>query len=231
MWNWWRKVKSTPEQQWMKNGDIPTTPDSNKLLDKEFWYLFAYGDQTGGFRHQLKDSIRVCPAFTDENDLILWNKKAGKDSEAIALKWEDSISPAYKNTKINGRLAYPKGRVKGELYLVPTYLYFKLDLDKQNGVQFRRGRVPILIPSKVIKRPGALSTQASYREWVDVNPVTSEESIQKLEAWMYCGNIDYWRNHLKGFEFRPVRSYEPEAAKVKKLLGDYYCYSFKEYRD
>lgn len=114
-------------------------------------------------------------------------------------------------------------KISGELHVVESSHFMKLDRLRQNGVQFRRERVKLLVPYREMPRE-------DYR---DVRGKTlppalqgkkgalSPERIHIVEAWMYVGIPEYWNDLLDGgFMFSPV--WVSTAFVERRWLRQYY---------
>lgn len=230
IWNLLIKKQNSFQEALKSNGAHPNTPDANLLMEKSAWLLMIYGEQMKGFKfnNEMTEGEKLCNAFTDERDKMLWRLKDGSNSRVVMTNRDETITDGYRKIKINRRLAYPSGRVKGELYLVPTHLLFNLDNWYENGVSFQRKRIDIIVPDRVIPKH-RIDTEASAREWVTFDQFSSK--LKKSKAWVYEGNPEYWKDKVKELDCVPVSSYTPLSHKSVSIIGDFYCYSHREYQE
>lgn len=135
----------------------PFTPDFNDLMDAPGWPMFEYGSLKAELpNHDVKRLGQFMGhAYTVEK-MSLWSRNAGENSDAVAAKFQTTNQPAIK-----------RARVAGELYLTPTHLIPFLDNFRQNGVNFNRKNVKLILP----------------RLDEDNRPV-------EVRAFMYVGNKD-----------------------------------------
>jgi len=184
------------------------TPDVARLQTREKWWLFVYGEEM--MRHAKNVELLglcepMCGANTLEN-FSMWNVLQGADSYPIALekKLEVEEQPWFKT-----RHELPWTKIRGELYLVPPQMLFRLDNYKRNGVVWERKRAHIIIPSRSQRFMG----------------IPKRDDIK---AWMYTGKTDYWADMINdGVQynnmFKPVRNF------YNKNLGhSYYYYTLAE---
>ena len=145
-------------------------------------------------------------AFTANDNWIMWKKKLGEGTFPIPMRIPYS--------------AQPKGRIRGELYLVDSSRIKALDEYKQNGVEFRRKPVEVLVAARHLER--VVNADHNY-EWQNTDKVV------KTHAWMYIGRNKYWEEHLDaGYNFGRCQIYNPGNLIIP---GRYYSFSELEYND
>lgn len=180
------------------------TPDIGILEQRNFWLLFVYDrwqQEHEDYPIMLGDASVPCgTAFTKEK-FHMFKRRLGKDSDAIALDSTWSSVPSHS--------------VRGQLHLVESSHYTKLDTVKRNGVHFERRRVSLLMPY----------TQYG---WKSDGGMWKLMKLQELRAFMYVGLHSHWDDLLDGgFLFDRVRSYKPN----RKDLSEYFVFNKKEYFD
>jgi gamma-glutamylcyclotransferase (GGCT)/AIG2-like uncharacterized protein YtfP len=163
----YKKLKQFVEQA---SEDVSYTPDANKLFRKDKQLVLLFDNIKIGHKfHRLIESGEYYGrAFTKKEDYVMWIKFLGSETFPIALPKEDD---------------YWKGAIKGELYLIDTYHLLSLDDVIGNVVQYTRVKVPIVLPYRNLIK-GKVTT-------------TSELMLKELEAWVYIGIEEYWRNEAK----------------------------------
>lgn len=225
-----------PDAQWIAEASqlYPNTPDLWWLSRRHFQLLFVYGTQMRGHpQHELVMNYGAYAATTyTDGKFSLWKKRLGKESFPIAL--EDSTPLP------DGHLAAgwkpptwslpPRARVQGELYALETPQMYALDKHYENTLEFKRKRVPLIIPyHKLYRIPYENSdTQKQIAEAIGTDfkdqVVTSESCVELVRAWVYIGKSDYWTNQSDHL-FSPGNTFRSR----KGWLGDYYAFTKEEY--
>jgi hypothetical protein len=86
----------------------------------------------------------------------------------------------------------PPLKVRGEIHAVRPHQFRELDNLKDNGVQFQRQRVDLLIPHRpVYKIPERYSNGKPIPLMTDQYSL-GVERVVPIKAWMYIGVPDYW---------------------------------------
>lgn len=211
-----------PSKAWTEEqNDIAYhTPDMWKLEMHENQLVFLYDEYMyGRSQHKVLTSFaeRMGTAFSFD-EYTMWNYQNTQGITPVVMKSMYHINPARK--------------VKGELYsLRPKYIR-DLDILKQNGVQFRRKRIRVIVPSKpevwVKERDGMKrlfqDKKASTSSWFSL-PLEN----RFFDAWMYFGVDKYWTPKIdedtdNTFQKPSVFSARNEA------LGTYVYFSHKDER-
>ena len=198
------------------------TPDVALLERKLFNRVFVFDDMMKGHPGHDKfireHSAFLATGFTAEC-MTLWKKKLGKLSFPVALPDTFHTTPSVP--------------IKGELYALETSQILELDKERENGVQFIRKRINIVLPYRHLlfnkDRPQVYKGTRSEdsRELYDniKNQLTAELRVN-VTAWAYVGVSDYWSPQLDaGYLFSPVKCFAPEQKPEQK----YYYYSQLEY--
>jgi gamma-glutamylcyclotransferase (GGCT)/AIG2-like uncharacterized protein YtfP len=153
-------------------------------------------------------------AFTANDNWILWKKRLGQGTFPIPVRIPHP--------------ATPMGRIKGELYLIDSKRFKALDEYKQNGVEFRRKPVEVLVACRHLER--VVNAEHNY-EW------QANDRIVKIHSWMYVGRYTYWKDFLDaGVEkydevtrfFGRCQIHSPNSLIIP---GKYYSFSELEYND
>jgi hypothetical protein len=101
-------------------------------------------------------------------------------------------------------------KIKGELWKVPSKSFFFLDKLYENGKLFRRERVSLELPLRMLYQNG--------------NDSFVERIITEQEAYMYIGIPEIWEPLIDGgYLFQPVTIYENP-----RLSRKFYTYSNME---
>lgn len=200
MWNIFRRKKlvdkfQAAELKHFSANDAKLTPDIASLEKFQHVLLFA-ADETMEQRekHPLiaAEVAGGWGAFT-ESEFTLVVKNLGRESLAIPL-----------DVKFQ---SIPSARIRGQLFLIRPYVFKLLDNYKQNGVQFKRLRINVQIPSRV-------------KSWNGMRDV--QLPLKTVEAWTYLGVEEYWMPLLdSGYLFKPASRFNH---KNNPMLGQYYFY-------
>lgn len=95
------------------------------------------------------------------------------------------------------------GRIRGELWAVRPRAFISLDIHKQVGVQFRRERIRITYPTTPIA-------------WSNGRPLPKilPDVVKTIEAWMYIGIPEYWKDQIGGIFQNQMQRYEHLPKKI-----------------
>lgn len=188
------------------------TPDLPQLLESEHQLVFAYGeDQTGMHGHvMLQDHItKVARAFT-YHKFAVWKKKLGVHTYPVAVNY--SFDRDEEQQWWHG--SAPLAKVKGELFKIRSAHIPVLDSYRENGVQFERKRVLLIVPFR--KGPSLGSLYDGYLH------------VRILRAWMYVGLRPYWEPLIDiNFDYAPVSRYINHGNR----FGQYYHFGRLEYHN
>lgn len=196
------------------------TPDYAELEQKKGHLLFIHDDMAQLQPHHdlvkegsLSGFYPFNYGYTARNFTYL-NKNLGLKSIPIALdlRDRDNIPRCMSDT----------ARIRGEVYAVRPRTFISLDTHRQNGIQFKRTQVTVNIPSKKVKKH--TTTDSTGRVFIDYS--LSKEEMVSVQAWMYIGREEYWKDQLHAeagfFDFTPVDIIEEEE---RLWLRRYYQYS------
>lgn len=183
------------------------TPDFRLIEQTSHQNVFVYGrDMTNRPEFNASVSERQYTAFTLPQ-FSLWEKKLGKESYPVALK-----SHLQKNLIVDGidRQLAPTNRIKGEVHKIQATHLYKLDKMRENGVQFQRMRVAVVVPYRTLK------VQTLKQSSMEVH-------IESHMAWMYVGLPEYWEEQLDaGYTCKPSPIIRARNEYIKKY------YAFEE---
>lgn len=177
------------------------TPDIC-LLEAKLMHRIFIPDETmrGHYNYQMigEHSAYLCLGYTYDRFECF---RRITNQSLIAIPSGDKQTEPY----------HPRGpaRIKGEVHLIETAGLIKLDNHKENGVQFERKRVRILVAAYPQKTAS------------DGNIQLGQEHVFPIEMWMYVAKQDYWEPLIDdGYLFKPVDVFV--AKKPKKWLTKYY---------
>jgi hypothetical protein len=174
-------------------GQLPIhTADLGATLGKsENHLVFHYGPR-------LRKANKIIDGFSLVH-MTLWNKNPKHQSDGIP-----ALAMSVREQ--------PKAKIAGDLYLMSTEEVTKLDFQLQNGIMFKRRRLPVLVPCLENKTLG---------------PIT------KVNAFMYVAMPSFWHkvmdwdlNFYRGRGNFQVASVQTEPAADRQIqIGNYYRYS------
>lgn len=203
------------------NKILENSPDAAVLMRYELQLLFVYDQMMDGMYEagKLAECMFGATAYTVA-DYVLWKKKLGLRSEAIAAA-----------PKINHRWSFDTpAKVQGQVYAVRPEKLIELDKEKNNMVEFQRIRVRLAIPYREIawvKDRDAIAYLTGKTEPNSI--IITDEKVCEIKAWMYVGT-EYWDELFDGgFLFGPVKLYTPKSAVTNLGIKQYSRFSQLEY--
>lgn len=205
-----------PEKEWFQFARNHHTPDIAKLEEYEYQLYFACDEtQIKHLKHSLiKDGDYQCPAFT-QSSFNYWLPEAPflPPVAMEAMGYGEYIMPN----------APPKAKIKGELHAIRPYQFKELDNYKENGVQFQRTRVKLIVPFRRIE---FVKDRYNLPDWIDSvaeeggkSMGLTKESVAIIRAWMYTGVPKFWDKLISAYDYRSVQAYE---AKNRTWCKEYY---------
>lgn len=183
MFNFARKFRGTPVQAPNVNIIRPDiTPDMWRLGQYKWQHLFVMGDENE--RDLAAEGSFSCmpehPTCYTEGKFTLWKKDLGEKSYPVPLP------ESYRPT---GYVRWPveAARIRGELWKIHPEQFILLDSHKQNGIQFRRQRIQIILPAAPVGWRAK-----SY-------PIVGQFTVHAtVPTWVYIGIKDYWDAQIGG---------------------------------
>lgn len=206
--DFFQKTETDPAAaKWLKQ--CVMTPDIWKLEQSQYQLVFIPDDMMKGRinHHLIEDAARngepVHPACFTLERFTMYKKDLGDLSFPIPMKKE------YEPT--NWLRVRPRpAKIKGQLYAILSPRIIKLDILKQNGVQFTRERQKISLPFRHVL----------YDEKKPL-PDISRTYLRTVEAWMYIGIPKYW-DDLVGDMFTVRECEKFELDQPQFWIEDYY---------
>lgn len=175
------------------------TPDIAELEQKPRHHFFVYDEMMVDNRKYdfLKEhSITMAEAFTRDK-FHTWKKDLGVASFPIAFETDGFVPDAV--------------RIKGELMLIASSHIPTLDKYKQNGVEFVRKRIRLVIPYVTVEHTGD-------------GPVKKTRHTL-VTAWMYVGVKAYWDTVMSGYRYSRLKVHDFPGSPLKQ----YTCFDESEY--
>ena len=191
----WKRTPDGPETVAIQN-------TTNIVTGPEEVFTVKEGKKTSlGFAYDLSPPVRKrelppAPPINVSESLI------------IALPKQDQLTTTEWVEANRHRNRYDHwAKIKGELWKVPSNHFYSLDKFMGNGRVFRRSRVLLEVPLKMLYRNGAHTH--------------IERIIPNQEAYMYVGIKEFWEPQLDGgYYFQPMTIFNNSSLNRK-----YYCYT------
>lgn len=155
----------------------PRTPDHAELAEKSLHPLFVYDTlKEDQINHRVLEGAEIMgPGFTQQK-FTMRVKNVGKFSQPIVSEGDD------------GRL--PKLRVFGEVIKVPWRKFYELDNFKENGVQFIRQQVEVILPyKKIFIKDRGIAENLFHIPKSEI----PYRGVFHVKAFIYVGVSEYWR--------------------------------------
>lgn len=211
------RSKSEPETAavaWLNQNAL--TPDICQLEQSMFQLIFLPDDMMRGKNnnHLIADAGRdgdvpVHPACFTLERFTFWKKDLGVESFPIPMAKDYQPSNWV-------RVKPTPAKIKGQLYAIFSPRIKRLDIHRQNGVQFIRKRQEITLPYRNVKYDN--HPDAGFAAKI---PEISIEYIRTVEAWMYIGIPEYWDNLIGDiFQVRECNKFELDQPKF--WIEEYY---------
>lgn len=198
-------VKS-PSEDWVRKiqKEIEYTPDVTILQQQATQLLFVGDDMKLGHRrhHLLGDGAEFKYEAWTKHAYSFFKKKLGKETFPIPFDEKTELAPF--------------SVIRGELWSVHSNTIIELDRHRQNGLQFLRQEVPVVVHYRTV-----------LWNW-KIDKVTHVSRVQDkvIPVWMYLGNPEYWNELLDaGFVFSKVN----QKPYREGSSGKYYEFSYSEY--
>jgi hypothetical protein len=198
-----------PEWLWRVYEATKFTPDIARLEEYE-WQLIFVADglkKDHVHHHRLGERLpRMIPAFTQKN-FHFWQPQA-PFIDPVPLE----VPEGYTNMM---PFFPPVAKIKGEVYAIRPQTFMDLDRMNQNGVEFFRRRIRLVVPYRkvVFLRDHNLDPSfgvqelLSRSEYTGSSIKTSEELTCILRAWMYIGKPEFWDPMISAYDWGPVEHY------------------------
>jgi hypothetical protein len=198
------------------------TPDIAHLESFKTIRLFVPDDMKRDLkRHDLLgETVYEAQAFTMDN-FFFWKKNLREESFTIPILTQQPQG-------LPKTMHFPSpGKILGECHRIKPAQLIDLDRRRENGVQFIRKRVRLLVPNRMVHTTGYHKYQQPHDDPALNKPViTTSERVDILKAWMYVGKSEYWDTLIDaGYSYTSVSQYH---AKQRKWLGYYFNYKDNE---
>lgn len=200
--------------------DTKFTPDISVLEEYE-WQLYFAPDETkkDHLKHHLVGDEREYkfPAFTQQK-YNYWNH---------AAPFLPPI-PMRSETPVNLMPYYPPiAMIKGEVYAIRPQRFLELDRYKQNGVEYQRERIRLVVPYRKVlwlkdhNLDPSFGVQELFNRsaYAGSSVKTSEERVAIIRAWMYIGKPQFWDPLISAYDYSSVEVFN---AKNRRWCDQYY---------
>lgn len=181
------------------NHRVRHTPDAAKLFANKTWRLFVCDGHQSKHEHfpqMLKHGPTLFPGYSNYPTVFTM-----KGFSMFYDHPSKQVVPLYtENDGSTSDFLFPCAKIKGQLHLVTPDLIHSLDIVYQNGVQFRRRRVKLLLPyyQKLTGPNRTLNGKPLPRALQGWRGKTSPERICVVDAYMYVGVQKFWNDKLDG---------------------------------
>lgn len=213
---------STPDRAEVYQEYMQTqyTPDVSVLEEYEWQLFFAVDElKKDHFKHSMlgDEAEYKCPAFTQQ-DMQFWQAASPMNSP---VPMEAGLSSIVKGFA-------PAAKIKGQVYKIrPQQIINILDKDRQNGVEFIRKRVRLIVPYRMVVwvkdhnlDPDFGSAGEFCRsDYLHKSIKHTKERVGIIRAWMYIGNPNYWDKLISAYDNIPVETFH---AKNRQWCKTYY---------
>lgn len=204
-----------PSSEWFQFARNHHSPDIAKLEEYAYQLYFACDEtQIKQVKHSLiEDGDYQCPAFTQAS-FNYWRPESNfLPPVPMKVEYGEYTMPN----------SPPSAKIKGELHAIRPYQFKELDNYKENGVQFQRTRVKLLVPFRRVEH---IKDRYNLPPWIETvaeeggkSMGLTKESVAIIRAWMYTGVPKYWDKLISAFDYGSVQSYE---AKNRRWCETYY---------
>lgn len=179
------------------------TPDISHLEQYEYQLFFAFDDtqpRHSKFHLLGGDAEFLAPAFTQKR-YNFWMP---------SIPWDPPVAmeaQGYKNIMPNYP---PPAAIKGQIFAVraPAERFISLDTERENGVQFRRERIKLIVPYRKIEWIKDLAKLAHDIEFQEGHIGRTFEKVAIVRAHAYIGIPKYWDKLISAFDWGSVDTFE-----------------------
>lgn len=203
-----------PEKAWFDFARMAAkyTPDI-AVLEQHSWQLYFACDETqiGHLKHNLVGEHEYKLSGFTQQSFNYWAHQA-PFLPAIPME-----ATGYKNVMPG----YPDiAKIKGQVLAVRPQAFLTLDEYKENGVQYLRKKVRIIVPYRALRKitdhPGLPTNDIEFMK--DGLGLTFERMCI-IRAWMYVGVPAFWDSQISAFDYTSVQTYN---AKNRPWCKTYY---------
>lgn len=210
MWPFKKKALPFPALSEQIEELLRWTPDAAELEKYKHVPLFVCDQSQPGCRDSgiLENERRLYTAFTQNNHLML-RQDLGKLSQPLIFNHKPFTMPP----------SFELLPIRGELFHVRHSIIHALDKSRQNGEQFERKEVLVVIPSTHLFFKDRREAELLFGEGVGTCLV-EQAKVTRVKAWMYYAAEDYWKDLLNDYEFPAEQIYSNPQGIVRR----YYHY-------
>ncbi len=212
--------KPDPELMWWLGNVARFTPDIAKLEEYKWQLIFAPDElKRDHVKHDLlgADAQFKIMGYTSKNYQFWDTKNPLEGAVPLEVGKDHTQLPGYP----------PVTRIKGEIFAIRPQRFIDLDNHKQNGIEYFRRRVPLVVPYRKVlflkdhslDPAFGVTTAINRQEYSGSSVTTSEETTCIIRAWMYIGVPQHWDPILSTYDHGHVEVF---SAKNRKWLEDYY---------
>lgn len=211
------------------------TPDMMFLEQHQKVYLFVPDNCRAGQKDHEK--LGEMPefkavAFTKEK-FSFWRRDLGKHSFPVAIRLDN----------FNSALPVPgaPAPIRGDLYLVDVSVIKQLDIERRNGLEFKRERITVDVPYRSNIHPEwrEYVTSRGHLGRVKTYPDICGLYHEDIRCWMYVGVAPFWEEDIfpyPNWTYNPKyfssQNFKPVSMFEKNSTGErYYEYIKREYEE
>lgn len=210
----------SPVVKFMMDSNVRHTPDASDIFQYKHMLLFVCDDHKSSFRNfpnllkhgptLIEGYVNYPIVFTMQGFNVVIHRESGM-MVPLHVSKEGYLKPT---------------KIKGQLHLVRPDVLQSLDIHYQNGVQYKRRRVKLLLPYRAKLRGPWVTLDGSPlpRALQGWRQKEFSEKIHIVEAWMYVGRRSHWHPLIDaGFDTPECPIFHPN--KEKNWLPRYYEYT------
>lgn len=201
---------SPPSKEWLETAKQENilTPDIAKLELSDFHLVFICDNLMrlrAGYNSAAQWLSPLNTVYTKERFSFY---KYTKENKEIFLPLRDGVRP-----------------IRGELHVTTTEGLQFLDKLYDNGVQFLRERVKVIMPFRTVYRQKNKTINGKpLPPCLDnIHTLLSPEMTKEIRVHMYVANPKMWLHRLdNGYLFQRIPTFYPN--KLRSWLSEYYFY-------
>ena len=203
--------KTKPTQEWLDTAkqENQYTPDIAEVESRKFNFIFVYDEKMHrrpGYKVIEEHTVPMHTVYTKDKFFM------------------------YKHIPDGRVIPIPEGNrpIRGELHVTTGEGLIYLDKLYENGVEFLRQRVKVILPFRTVfrKKNKAINSKPLPPCLDNIHTLLSAERTEELRVWMYVAKPEVWLDRLDaGYTTERITSYTPN--KLRSWLNEYYFYTEK----
>lgn len=191
-----------PDENWFNYArDVARYTPDIAVLEQHAWQLYFACDETqiGHLKNDLLGDFEYkMPGFTQQS-FNYWAHEAPFNA-AVPMEAEGFHNPMPNYPDI--------AKIKGQILMIRPQAFLNLDNYKENGVQYLRKKVRIIVPYRALKKISDHPDLPTVDiEWVRDGIGLTFERVCTIRAWMYVGVPKYWDKMISAYDYTSVQTY------------------------